>query len=364
MPGWPSLAELAGKALLPLLLTPVMLVVMPLLLLGRADASRPLRIGVCPQDATPPAITAVEGRAVELVVDSCPRLARALRLDGVQALIEVHAAGDAATPDRVLFKASQTRGRESVAAARRIVFLMRDPTRGLEDWPRAVAVDSDLELSVGMLLIVLPALLVQWLMGAVAPTLAQVVDGSAPSRALRLGLHARVALLGGASIVGYLAGIWIATLLGNVVNSGTVQMIRELDASVSPTPSLTSDLEIVASLAAMSASFLLAIAPAVTWLAVASRSRMRFSTLYQLLALSLIMVVMATGYAASSQALPYASYVPLVSAAQGLAELVRGPLRWESLAVPLLVNAAAGAVCFVASLRTREEVTADAAPQT
>lgn len=363
MQGWPSLAELAGKALLPLLLTPVMLVVMPLLLLGRADASRPLVIGVCPQDAAPPAIDSVEDRPVELRVDSCARLARALRLNELQALLEIRAS-DAGAADRVLFKASQTRGRESVAAARKVAFLMRDPRRDLSDWPRAVAVDSDLELSVGMLLIVLPALLVQWLMGAVAPSLVQAVDGTRQDRSSRLRLHARIALLGGASVVGYLAGIWIATVLGNYVNSGTVQMIRELDASVSATPSLTSDLEIVVSFLVMSASFLVVIAPAVTWLAVASRSRMGFSGVYQVLALSLIMAVMAAGYAASSHALPYASYVPLVSAAQGLAELVRGPLRWESLVVPLVVNAAAGALCLVASLRMREETAAGAAVET
>lgn len=361
MQGWPSFAELAGKALLPLLLTPIMLVVMPLLLLGRADAARPLAVGICPQGATPPAIEAIDGRALTLVVDSCARLARELRLNNLQALIEADPSATAAAPNRVLFKASQTRGRESLAAARKVAFLMRDPAHRLEDWPRAVAVDSDLELSVGMLLIVLPALLVQWLMGAVAPPLVQVVDGSVPGRAVRLQLHLRVAVLGGASIVGYLAGIWVATMLGNYINSGTVQMIRELDASVSPTPSLTSDVEIVASFLVMSASFLVLIAPAVTWLALACRSRMRFSTLYQVLALSLIMLVMATGYAASSHVLPYASYVPLASAAQGLAELVRGPLRWESLVVPLLVNTLAGAACFFASLRTREARAAGAA---
>lgn len=364
MQGWPSFAELASKALLPLLLTPIMLVVMPLLLLGRADASRPLAVGICPEDVTPPAIETIDDRAVTLVVDSCARLARELRLNTVQVLIEADPSATAAAPNRVLFKASQTRGRESLAAARKVAFLMRDPAHRVEDWPRAVAVDSDLELSVGMLLIVLPALLVQWLMGAVAPPLVQVVDGTVPSRAFRLQLHARVAILGGASIVGYLAGIWIATMLGNYVNSGTVQMIRELDASISPTPSLTSDLEIVVAFVVMSASFLVLIAPAVTWLAVASRSRMSFSNLYQILALSLIMIVMATGYAASSHVLPYAGYVPLASAAQGLAELVRGPLRWESLVVPLLVNAMAGAACFVASLRVREEVVAGAAART
>lgn len=353
MQGWPSLAELAGKALLPLLLTPIMLVVMPLLLLGRADASRPLVVGVCPPDAPPLALTSLGGRPIELVADSCPRLARALRLDEVQALVEIRAAGESGEPDRVLFKASQTRGRESVALARQVSFLLRNPQHSLSDWPRAIAVDSDLELSVGMLLIVLPALLVQWLMGAVAPVLVQAVDGSVPARAARLRLHARVALLGAAAVVGYLVGIWIATVLGNYVNSGTVQMIRELDASVSATPSLASDLEIVASFLMMSASFLLVIAPAVTWLAVSSRSRMSFSGAYQVLALALIMIVMATGYAASSRMLPYASYVPLASAAQGLAELVRGPLHWQALAVPLLVNAAAGAACLIASLRAR-----------
>lgn len=364
MQGWPSLAELAGKALLPLLLTPVMLVVMPLLLLGRADASRPLLIGVCPQDAVPPAVERIGDRPVKLTGGSCPQLARALRLNEVQALVEIRATGETGEADRVLFKASQTRGRESVAAARQVSFLMRNPQHSLSDWPHAVAVDSDLELSVGMLLIVLPALLVQWLLGAVAPALVQAVDGSVPDRASRLRLHARVALLGGAGIVGYLAGIWIATMLGNYVNSGTVQMIRELDASVSATPSLTSDVEIVASFLVMSASFLVVIAPAVTWLAVSSRSRMSFSGVYQVLALSLIMIVMATGYAASSRALPYAAYVPLASAAQGLAELVRGPLRWESLVVPLLVNAIAGAFCLLASLRVREGRVPDAAVET
>ncbi len=358
---WPSLGELAVKTLMPLLLTPVMLVMVPMLLLGQSSTSGPYVIGLCPITVAMPDTSRIENFDLKVIVGTCADEAEALRKNERHALIRA-GSEDGQTAAKVLFKASRSAGRESLPAARRVAMALTEDDTPSASWPEAVAVDGELELAVGMLVIVLPALLLQWIVGGVAPHLLQAVSQTPASRADRLHLHRSALLLAAVSSIGYLVGLSIATAIGNYINGGTLQVIKELDATVSPSPALISNVEISAAFMAMAASFVVFITPAMVWLATTCRSRVAFSALLQVLGLSLIIGVMVFGYAISVRPVPYAELIPLISSTSALNDLVRDQFVWPSLLTTLVVNAAFGALFLFLSLKAGLGAHASASP--
>lgn len=350
----PSFGELAVKVLVPLVLTPIMLVMIPILLLGQSAGSNVFVIGVCPIGIEVPTETRVDGYDVRLVVGGCAEEANALSRNELHSLIHVQEV-NGIRKSRVLFKVSRSPGRESQATARKIAMRIDRGQTADSVWPKAIAVDTDLELVVGMLVIVLPALLLQWIFGGIALRLLQAVQPIPMDRTARLHLHYTAMIIALLSAMGFLIGLTVATALGNYINGGAVQMIRELDASVNASPSSASDFEITVAFIGMALSFLALIVPASVCVGIVMRSKVAFSALFQISALMLMTLVMVFGYLSSVDPIPYVEYLPLMSSTDALNDLVRNEFEWMSLLTTLAINMGCGALLFFLSFRVRSE---------